>query len=241
MRIIDFHNHSLYSDGHDSLEDIIKVAIDRGVKKIAITDHISIFGHFLFSRIKPPKSIERYLEQITRLRQKYSDSIEIFAGAEISSDFLSLNHSSQQEDRLQGNLEYFSLFLIETFVIREPIITALNTRKYLKLQGLDAIPVILAHPRYSSMNCETFRILLNNNIGFELNEDKFSDREASYFLDLVEKITPQEKSKLRLSLGSDSHHKERVGMMKYVSNTIERNNLWEYVINPPKVQDYIVI
>ncbi|MHA1111631.1 MAG: PHP domain-containing protein [Promethearchaeota archaeon] len=241
MKKVDLHNHSNFSDGHDSIESIINVAINKKVKKIAITDHLSPFGHFLFSRIKPAKSIEKHLEEITRLRHKYADTIEIFAGAEISANFLNLSHSQNQEDRLQDNLEFFSLFLIETYIISEPILTALNMRKYLKLQGFDAIPVILAHPRYSSMNFDTFQLLLNNNIGFELNEDKLSDREAAFFLDHVNALTPQEKTKLTLSLGSDSHYKDRVGMIHYASQTIEENNLWEYVINPPKVQNYLVI
>ena len=74
--------------------------------------------------------MERYLREITRLRQKYSDEIGIFTGAEITSDYLNFNHTQQQEDRLQDNLEYFSLFLIETYIIREPII---NSSQYEKI------------------------------------------------------------------------------------------------------------
>ncbi|TFG21325.1 MAG: PHP domain-containing protein [Promethearchaeota archaeon] len=237
MLKIDLHTHSNFSDGHDSLDEILKIAIEFDVEKLAITDHMSAFGHFLFSNVKPAKSIERYLEEITRFRQKYGDNIEIYTGAEISSDFHSGKLTQQQEDRLQDNLEYFSLFLIETYVIQEPILTALNLRKYLTQQGFDATPVILAHPRYSSMSFETFRLLLNNHIGFELNEDKLSAREASFFLNHINSLTPQEKNKLTLSLGSDSHHKEEVGIVPFTSLVIEENNLSKYVITPPKAHD----
>ena len=241
MRNFDYHIHSDYSDGNHSINQIVATALERGVERIAITDHMSAFGHFLFSHTHPEKQIEEYLAEIARLRKKYHNKIEIYAGAEISANFLKNSKSTEKEDRLHDLLEYFSLFLIETYVIREPVLTALNMRKYLTELGYDHIPVILAHPSYSRMDFETFKLLIGNNIGFELNEDKLSERDMSFFIDHVNALTPQDKGNLVISLGSDSHRQEEVGLVQHSTQIIEENFLWKYVIYPPKVQDYLVI
>ena len=41
---IDLHNHSKYSDGLFSPEELIKIAIREGVDCFALTDHDSVFG-----------------------------------------------------------------------------------------------------------------------------------------------------------------------------------------------------
>ena len=91
MRKIDLHTHSNYSDGEDSINQLIKTAISRGLGQIAITDHMSAFGHFLFTFSNPVKTVEEYLTEISRLRTKYKNQIEIYAGAEISADFLNIS------------------------------------------------------------------------------------------------------------------------------------------------------
>ena len=114
-------------------------------------------------------------------------------------------------------------------------------RKYLSKQGFDHIPVILAHPSYSRMDFSIFKKLLLNNIGFELNEDKLTKRDMSFFIDHINALTPKEKSKLSISLGSDSHRQEEVGLVQHSTQIIEENFLWKYVINPPKVQNYLIV
>jgi histidinol phosphatase-like PHP family hydrolase len=241
MRKIDLHIHSNYSDGSNSIKEIIQAAINQGIEELSITDHMNVFGHFLFSRNKNNNSLSDYLKDIAYFQKKYENIIKIYPGAEISEDFLNISHSNKIYNFLQENLEFFSLFLIEGTFIQEPILTALNMRKYLDEHRLEHIPVILAHPRYSSMNLRTFQILFNHNIGFELNEDKLDERDASYFLEFIKKLTPMQKKGLKLSLGSDSHQVENVGNVEFITSIIEKHSLWKYVINPPKVQDYLVI
>jgi histidinol phosphatase-like PHP family hydrolase len=239
MRKIDFHTHSHYSDGSNSIEEIIQAAINHGIEEIAITDHMDTFGHFLFCRNNYKKTIWEYLKEITHLQRKYENDINIYPGAEISQDFLKVSEHNKDEDMLQENLEFFSFFLIEGTFIQEPVLTAINMRTYLDMQEFHHIPVILAHPRYSSMKINTFDVLLNHKIGFELNEDKIDERDALYFLEIIKKLTPMQKKKLVISLGSDAHQEEMVGNVNFSLSIIEKHSLWKYVMIPPKVQNYL--
>ena len=70
MRKVDLHNHSNFSDGYDSLDDMVKIAIEQGIEEFAITDHLDVFGHFLFSRIKPAEIIGKIFERNYSIKTK---------------------------------------------------------------------------------------------------------------------------------------------------------------------------
>lgn len=80
MKLIgDYHTHTTYSHGKGSIEDNVKVAIKKGLKKIAICDHGP--GHYLYGVKK--KNIPLMKEEIIRLNDKYSkDGINILLGVE---------------------------------------------------------------------------------------------------------------------------------------------------------------
>ena len=40
--IYDHHTHTVYSHGKGSIEDNVKVALSKGLKSVAITDHLSL-------------------------------------------------------------------------------------------------------------------------------------------------------------------------------------------------------
>lgn len=76
----DFHIHSSFSDGKNTAEEIVLSAIDRGMKKIGISDH----SYTEFDKsycIKTPCACE-YIAEIGRLKEKYRNKIEIFCGVE---------------------------------------------------------------------------------------------------------------------------------------------------------------
>ena len=70
--IQDMHLHSNYSDGQNTLEEVIICAISLGINKICFTDHVW----------KTSEWVEDYLEEIEYLRIKYQDNIDIVAGVE---------------------------------------------------------------------------------------------------------------------------------------------------------------
>lgn len=80
--ITDMHLHSNYStDAKDSMEAVINGAYEKGLKIIALTDHIDIdypeIGYeFVFD-------LPKYKDDILYLREKYKDKIEVLSGLEI--------------------------------------------------------------------------------------------------------------------------------------------------------------
>ncbi|MCT4583535.1 MAG: PHP domain-containing protein [Peptostreptococcaceae bacterium] len=78
MNIIkDYHTHTVYSHGLGSIEDNVKVAIEKGLKTIGISDHG--YKHIGFG-IKYD-DIKKMKEEIDILNEKYSQ-IEILLGVE---------------------------------------------------------------------------------------------------------------------------------------------------------------
>jgi len=68
----DYHCHTAYSDGKDSVEDMICAAIDIGLKTIAITEHVNMDTLWL----------EEYLSEIKELRNKFKGKLNILSGFE---------------------------------------------------------------------------------------------------------------------------------------------------------------
>lgn len=95
MRILgDYHTHTVYSHGKDTIEDNIKAAIEKGLKVIAITDHG--YGHMGFgvkrSRFKDMR------EEIDALKPKYPN-IDILLGVE--ANLLSIEGDLDMDDEIK--------------------------------------------------------------------------------------------------------------------------------------------
>ncbi|MDD5935885.1 MAG: histidinol-phosphatase HisJ family protein [Clostridiales bacterium] len=83
MIISDFHTHTYFSsDSKSDPEDMIKAAIQLGLKKYCFTDHMDYkyphpdFGPFVFDP-------EEYFKTLLVLKEKYKDQIEIMIGIEL--------------------------------------------------------------------------------------------------------------------------------------------------------------
>lgn len=73
----DYHTHTRYSHGKGTIEDNVMAARDKGLKRIAITDHG--FGHIGFGL--KYRDIAEMREKIQELNEKYPD-IDILLGIE---------------------------------------------------------------------------------------------------------------------------------------------------------------
>lgn len=74
----DYHTHTIYTHGHGTVEDNVKVAIKRGLKQIAITEHS--FSQMFYGINK--KEYNEMRVEIESLRKKYAGQIDILCGLE---------------------------------------------------------------------------------------------------------------------------------------------------------------
>lgn len=75
--IFDYHTHTIFSHGKGTIEDNVKMAVEKGIKSIAITDHGP--GHLTYG-IKR-SAVSEMREEIERLKKLYPQ-IEILLGVE---------------------------------------------------------------------------------------------------------------------------------------------------------------
>ncbi|NMC56094.1 MAG: PHP domain-containing protein [Eubacteriaceae bacterium] len=73
----DFHTHTIYSHGKNTIEENVKSAIEKGLSSICITDHGG--GHFFYGVKK--KQLYKMRDEIKLLRDKYKN-INIYLGIE---------------------------------------------------------------------------------------------------------------------------------------------------------------
>ena len=76
-----FHTHSTYCDGNDSLEEMAEAAIDKGFTALGYSGHSYL--DFACDWCMSPKDTEKYIKEIIQLKEKYADKINIYCGTEI--------------------------------------------------------------------------------------------------------------------------------------------------------------
>lgn len=97
----DYHVHTVYSDGKDSLEDVVLSAIDKGMSEIGFSDHSYTF--FDQSYCVKREKTEEYIAEISRLKEKYAGKIKILCG--IEQDFYS-TEPTDKFDYAIGSVHY---------------------------------------------------------------------------------------------------------------------------------------
>ncbi len=107
--MIDIHNHTNYSDGEHTPEEIVINAANNGIQTIGISDHHKAF----FMEHPHYKDFNSYINEINNLKKKYSEKIKISLGIEININFKYKNDENRiPYEELQG-LDYVLLERIE--------------------------------------------------------------------------------------------------------------------------------
>lgn len=75
-----FHTHSTFCDGCDSVEDIVKVAIKKGFNYLGFSSHSYIEGDDTWTLKK--HDFKSYVKEVLRVKEKYKADIKIFCGIE---------------------------------------------------------------------------------------------------------------------------------------------------------------
>lgn len=80
MILEDLHTHTTYCDGKDSPEDMVKTAIEKGLRVIGFSGHIYLSHGTDYCMSK--QNTAEYIKEINRLKEKYKNQIQILCGIE---------------------------------------------------------------------------------------------------------------------------------------------------------------
>lgn len=78
---MNFHTHTKLCDGNDSLEDMVKRAIELGFSALGFSGHAYTPCEPEYSML--PENTEIYQREISRLKREYRDKIDVFCGIEM--------------------------------------------------------------------------------------------------------------------------------------------------------------
>ena len=97
----DLHIHTKYCDGKDFPEEVVKKAIEKGITTIGFSSHS--YTEFDKSYAMSMEDTPKYIEEITSLKEKYKDSLEILVG--IEKDYYS-ELDTKEFDYVIGSVHY---------------------------------------------------------------------------------------------------------------------------------------
>ncbi len=238
--IADYHTHTTFSHGKGSIEDNVKIAIKKGLKEIAITDHC--YNH-KFIGIKK-RDFVTMRNEVDRLNKKY-DNINILLGVE--ANLISLDGDIDLDEKylkyldivivgfhktaVPKNLKSLFKFYIPNWLkIKTKSQIELNTNAYLKM--LDKYPFITCvnHLNYGC-KVNTLKIAkkcLEKNVFVELNGKRtlFSSKE----------IEEMKSINTKFIINSDAHKPTNVGNTFHPTNVAIKNNINpELIVNWNKI------
>ncbi len=95
-----YHTHSIYSDGKNTLEEMVLAAIDCGMKEIGFSDHAPMMFYCEWSM--EAKQVKDYINEVQRLKEKYKEQITIYCG--IEQDYFSIE--PLEYDYIIGSVHY---------------------------------------------------------------------------------------------------------------------------------------
>ncbi len=89
MNLTNFHTHTTFSDGHATMEDFVRGAIELGFSSLGFTSHAPF--PYKTRWTMDVENRDAYVAEFERLKEKYKGQIELYLGLEI--DYLNESHN----------------------------------------------------------------------------------------------------------------------------------------------------
>jgi DNA polymerase (family 10) len=209
----DLHMHTTWSDGAQSIKEMVNAAREKGYEYIAITDHSKYLrvAHGL-----DEKRLRKQREEIAKLNEAYDD-IHIFAGVEM--DVLP-----------DGKLDFSDHFLKEMDFVIAAIHSSFSQPQNIIMDRLNQA---LENPYVSLIAHPTGR-LIGRREGYRVDMDKLLERAKETNTALEINANPnrldlaanwarkaQEKG-ITLAINTDAHNYQMLDHMKYGIGTARR-------------------
>jgi DNA polymerase (family 10) len=146
-----FHNHSTYSDGTASLEEMALAAKKLGLEYFGIGDHSQ---SLTIARGLPPNTVKKQWAEIDKLNEKLK-GVQILKGTEVD---IREDGSLDYDDELLAGFDYVVASIHTLFNMPEAVMTA-------------RVCKALAHPAVTMLGHATGRLLLRRD-GYKINLDE---------------------------------------------------------------------
>lgn len=103
------HTHTTYCDGKNTAEEMVKAALSSGFRVLGFSGHVPM--NFESGWAMTDEKLDLYYKEISSLKEKYRDEIEILLGIELDPDYamkkeykfdyiISSVHQIHKEDRI---------------------------------------------------------------------------------------------------------------------------------------------
>jgi histidinol phosphatase-like PHP family hydrolase len=226
---LNLHIHSKYSDGRNTIPQIVSTALDKGLDYICITDHFTnSWKADVIPNLNSIAKIEMYLDEIDQFQKYLHDEerqMALFKGIEID--------LSSTEKFIVNNIlpTRFDILLFEYLESIEGIFFIKKIINYWKGKTKNStdFPLMgLAHfdPSFFAINGMTILIdfLTELQIFFEFNTSypQFYSQKYRSFFDML-----KERNVL-VSIGCDSHH---ISTLKDIEEAYDRIKFYELESN----------
>lgn len=100
MIVSTYHTHSTYSDGKNTLEEMVLSAIENGMKEIGFSDHAPTDFYCEWS--VRAQRLNEYKKEVLKLKEQYKDKIKIYLG--IEQDYYSIK--AEGYEYILGSVHY---------------------------------------------------------------------------------------------------------------------------------------
>ncbi|WP_131464332.1 PHP domain-containing protein [Acetivibrio straminisolvens] len=203
---MDLHNHTIWSDGADTPEEIIMNAIEHQVEAVGVSDH---FDNYSLGN----DNLKIYMNHINVLKSEHINSIKVFTGIEISFVYLLKNYSTLPY-KLLNQLDFI---LIEHLDYIPQSVKLEYVAEILKLikcsKGLAHTDLLKWADNYKDKGGLDYVLdfIEQSNLFWEINTDSAYD----IFLNILNPRRMDEnteavlqgiaKRKIHVSVGSDTH------------------------------------
>lgn len=225
----DYHMHTILSDGHNTHEEMVLAAIEKGFDEIGFSDH---FG------IKQPckwavgaDAIVQLEEKVIEVKQKYGDRISILFGIEV-------DYFNDKEEEIRESLQKFNFdYIIGSVHFLDDWNYDTDKSRYkefsndflyewyfheLQKAAKSGLFDIMGHPDLikkfgiwpetskKQLFEETASVFAESGVTFEMNTSG-KDRPCAEFFPGTTLIKAFFEAGVPVTLGSDSHQKEQIG------------------------------
>jgi HisJ family histidinol phosphate phosphatase len=224
------HLHSNYSDGKNSLEEMVQASIEAGYTHIAFSDHVW----------KTSSWLDDYIEEINYLKKKYNKIIHIYSAVEAK--VVDLKGNIDLDDKYVSKLDFIYAAFHRIPIGNDKYIRAseiTNDVKYAIELWYKAFMNVLKNPKVVAIVHPTSiflksNILLNDEIFENISIESVKNKKM---LEInVKRQVPNKKflkiiiqNHCSLIIGSDSHSVEEIekykDMIKYWNEKLFKLNL----------------